>query len=103
MSLENFMQENREVSGAVNPGNYKRMRYGITSQLAAAITHSASKQTCYTIRLLVDRERIPDAYQAYAYFRWLDDRLDQEVMNESERIAFADRQTDPMNKCYAGK
>ena len=48
-----------------------------TSQsLAARITQNASKQTYYTIRLLVDRDLVPDAYRAYAYFRWVDDVLD---------------------------
>ena len=44
--------------------------------LASDITKSASKQTYYTIRLLVDRGRVEDAYRAYAYFRWVDDLLD---------------------------
>jgi hypothetical protein len=42
---------------------------------AASITKVASKQTYYTIRLLVDRERVEDAYRAYGYFRWVDDTL----------------------------
>src|SRR5512137_1215090 len=43
---------------------------------ASSITKSASKQTYYTIRFLVDRERVDDAYRAYGYFRWVDDILD---------------------------
>ena len=43
--------------------------------LAPSITKTASKQTYYTIRFLVDRERVADAYRAYAYFRWVDDTL----------------------------
>ena len=43
---------------------------------ASSITKAASKQTYYTIRFLVDRERVDDAYRAYAYFRWVDDVLD---------------------------
>ncbi len=46
--------------------------------LAADITRAASKQTYYTIRFLVDRSLVEDAYRAYAYFRWVDDCLDQE-------------------------
>ncbi len=45
---------------------------------AIAITKAASKQTYATIRFLVDRERVNDAYLAYAYFRWVDDVLDAE-------------------------
>jgi len=44
--------------------------------LAPTITKAASKQTYYTIRFLVDRDRTADAYRAYAYFRWVDDTLD---------------------------
>ena len=46
--------------------------------LAASITKAASKQTYYTIRFLVDRERVKNAYRAYAYFRWVDDTLDED-------------------------
>ena len=44
--------------------------------LASAITRSASLQTYCTIRFLVDRPRVEDAFRAYAYFRWVDDVLD---------------------------
>ena len=44
--------------------------------IAPSITKAASQQTYYTIRFLADRERAPDAYRAYAYFRWVDDTLD---------------------------
>ena len=44
--------------------------------LAASITQAASKQTYYTIRFLVDDWLVDDAYRAYAYFRWVDDWLD---------------------------
>ena len=47
--------------------------------LAASITKAASQQTYYTIRFLADRELVPDAYRAYAYFRWVDDALDAEL------------------------
>jgi len=46
------------------------------TDLASSITKAASKQTYYTIRYLVDRERVDDAYRAYGYFRWVDDILD---------------------------
>ncbi len=44
--------------------------------LAAKITKAASRQTYYTIRLLVDRNLVDDAYRTYAYFRWVDDALE---------------------------
>jgi Squalene/phytoene synthase len=66
---------------------------GESSQtLPASITKAASKQTYYTIRFLVDRDRILDAYRAYAYFRWVDDWLDQIESERSERMAFVERQ-----------
>ena len=56
------------------------MKNNSASTLATSITKSASTQTFYTIRTLVDRELIPDAYRAYAYFRWVDDTLDQDLL-----------------------
>ena len=79
-----------------------KMKFGPSPSLAASITWAASKQTYYTVRLLVDRERVPDAYRAYAYFRWLDDRLDLELGDEAERIAFVDRQRQLLKDCYRG-
>jgi phytoene/squalene synthetase len=71
--------------------------------MAVAITKTASKQTYYTIRLLADRERTPDAYQAYAYFRWLDDQLDQGEMDKAQRLAFVERQRVLLDGCYQNK
>ena len=60
--------------------------------LAPAITRAASKQTYYIVRFLVDRDRVADAYRAYAYFRWVDDYLDREGTEKPEAIAFINRQ-----------
>jgi phytoene/squalene synthetase len=67
--------------------------------LAATITRTASKQTYYTIRLLVDTCLVEDAYRAYAYFRWLDDWLDQEPRPRTERLAFVKRQQALIDSC----
>ncbi len=72
-------------------------------QLGAAITKAASLQTYMTVRLLVDRERVSDAYQAYAYFRWVDDWLDEPTRQQSERTAFARRQQELIDACYRGE
>jgi hypothetical protein len=77
------------------------------SSLASAITRAASKQTWYTIRFLVDRPRVEDAFRAYAYFRWVDDILDAEAPPGSgradaqrlERERFLDRQRWLLDKC----
>jgi hypothetical protein len=70
---------------------------------ASLITKTASKQTYYTIRFLVDRDRIEDAYRAYGYFRWVDDTLDADAISESERNAFIMRQKSLLEQCYTGK
>ena len=78
------------------------MKQMITSP-ASSITKAASKQTYYTIRFLVDRARVDDAYRAYAYFRWIDDLIDQVALEKSERVAFIDRQKAIMDSCYRGQ
>jgi len=67
--------------------------------LAATITRTASKQTYYTIRCLADTCLVEDAYRAYAYFRWVDDWLDQEPRPRAERLAFVQRQQALMGGC----
>ena len=74
-----------------------------SQRLAASITWAASKQTYYTIRFLVDRQRVPDAYRTYAYFRWVDDRVDQELPGAPERIAFVERQNALVEGLYRGE
>src|SRR5512143_3472191 len=69
---------------------------------ASAITKAASKQTYYTIRFLVDRERVDDAYRAYGYFRWVDDTLDAESGAGPARMAFLERQKSLLETCYRG-
>lgn len=68
--------------------------------LAAGITKAASTQTYYTIRYLVDPERVADAYRAYAYFRWVDDCLDDASASGSERSDFVERQKSLLENCY---
>jgi phytoene/squalene synthetase len=70
---------------------------------AASITKAASKQTYYTIRFLVDRERVEDAYRAYGYFRWVDDILDADSASPSEHLAFLEQQKSLLEKCYRGE
>ncbi len=75
----------------------------MTRYLASSITKDASKQTYYTIRFLVDRERVDDAFRAYAYFRWVDDILDADSGSRSERRAFLERQKSLLGSCYRGE
>ncbi len=73
---------------------------GKAISLPAQITKSASKQTYYTIRLLVDRPLVQDAYRSYAYFRWVDDRLDGNAGRQQEKLAFISRQRELLEACY---
>jgi hypothetical protein len=75
----------------------------ISTTFASSITKAASKQTYYTIRFLVDRDRVEDAYRAYGYFRWVDDTLDAESATAAERSAFIQRQKSLLEKCYGGE
>lgn len=77
-------------------------RAQLPRNLAASITWAASKQTFYTIRSLADRDRMRDAYRAYAYFRWVDDRLDQGGLDLPARMAFVERQQKLTEQCYRG-
>lgn len=78
---------------------------------ASTITRAASKQTFYTIRFLVDRPRVEDAYRAYGYFRWVDDILDADSastpglseLKASQRKAFLDRQKSLLEACIRGQ
>jgi phytoene/squalene synthetase len=74
-----------------------------SQSLAASFTRKASKQTYYTIRWFVDRDRVADAYRAYAYFRWVDDVLDENHGSPSERFAFLHRQRSLLDACYQGQ
>jgi phytoene/squalene synthetase len=92
----------------------------LQDSIAHSITRAASKQTFYTIRCLVDRERVTDAYRAYAYFRWVDDTLDADSappkstgvvvsagsrpeVEVQQRIAFLERQKSLLEACYRGE
>ncbi len=70
------------------------------TNLAETITKQASSQTYYTIRFLVDRDRVGDAYRAYGYFRWFDDVLDSDRGTAASRQAFLERQKALLEACY---
>ena len=80
------------------------------ASLASTITKAASKQTWCTIRFLVDRPLVNDAYRAYAYFRWLDDILDAPTSASSHdgddravRLRFLARQQALLIACLRGE
>ena len=72
------------------------------ASLPVAITEAASQHTHHIISLLVDWDRIQDAYRAYAYFRWVDDHIDVTLRDRGDRIAFVERQQAIIDRAYTG-
>ena len=67
------------------------------------MTRAASRQSYYTIHFLADRDRVDDAYRAYAYFRWIDDRIDEGDDPTGERAALLRRQQALLEAAYRGR
>ena len=59
---------------------------------AAGVTRHASTQSYLTIRTLADRAYRHDAFALYAYFRWLDDQVDEALGTVAERVALVECQ-----------
>jgi phytoene/squalene synthetase len=76
---------------------------GGSIDLPARITKAGSKQTYYIIRFLMDRERVQDAFRAYAYFRWVDDQLDMMAGTAEEKRTILTRQCSLLEDCYNGE
>ena len=72
-------------------------------KLARSITWAASRQAYLTARLFVDRTKVNDFYLAYAYFRWLDDVVDDPAVDEEERLVFVQRQVDMVARLFDGE
>ena len=51
----------------------------------------------------MDRDRVQDAFRAYAYFRWLDDQLDTGAGTAAEKRAILDCQCALLEACYQGE
>ena len=71
-----------------------------TAKLAKSITKKASKQTYYTARYMVDRNLVDDFFRAYAYFRWMDDMIDETLESQKERFSFIKRQRELIDALY---
>lgn len=74
-----------------------------SKRLAIDITRSASKQTYYTILFFADRDRVANAFRAYAYFRWVDDVIDGETDASEPGSTFVARQNALLDDCYRGE
>jgi phytoene/squalene synthetase len=59
---------------------------------AARVTRRASMQSYLTIRALADRAYRRDAFALYAYFRWLDDEIDEHLGTAAGRVALVARE-----------
>lgn len=103
MSEHFVLADSRKLAGSQPVKTFYPNSSTSDSSLAAAITRRASKQTYTTIQFLVDRPLVADAYRAYAYFRWVDDCLDQENMTRPERAAFVERQRTIVARTYRGE
>lgn len=100
-SLKDGQAPERVVSASRKPVSGQAR--ASSARLAAQITHDASAQAYYTARFLVDRGRSGDAYRAYAYFRWVDDWLDQRESALVERLTFVARQQALVDRLLLGE
>jgi phytoene/squalene synthetase len=71
-----------------------------TADLARSITWASSKQTYFTVLLMVDKDLVDDCYRAYGYFRWADDVVDFPSQSRDERISFISRQRKLIDRLY---
>ena len=76
---------------------------GSKAKLARRITWRESKQSYFTMRLLVDRDLVDDSYRGYAYFRWADDVVDKDLPTKEERLAFIRGQRALIESLYEGR
>jgi len=74
-----------------------------TARLARSITRKGSMQSFLVGRLLVDRGRVDDFYRAYAYFRWVDDMIDEVLPTQRERVEFIGCQRELIRSLYSGE
>ena len=73
-----------------------------STALAAAVTRRASTQSYLTIRWLADAGYQADAFALYAYFRWLDDEVDERLTGRADRLALLARQRGILAAAQAG-
>jgi phytoene/squalene synthetase len=52
---------------------------------------------------MADRRLIDDAYRAYAYFRWVDDTIDEHTTSQQESLEFLERQKMLIDRTYQGE
>ena len=83
-------------------GKLKMTTNAASATLAEIITRDASIQSYLTIKALVPQEHRDDAFRAYAYYRWVDDLLDGEGLNQAQRSDFISSQRRLLSDCLNG-
>lgn len=81
-------------------GRRGRERAPSSARLARRITWAASKQSALIAGLLARGDRRDDCYRAYAYFRWVDDVVDEVAQTRERRLRFVVRQRDLIGRLY---
>jgi phytoene/squalene synthetase len=71
-----------------------------TTALSHTITRKGSKQSYYSLKFMADKDLVDNALGAYAYFRWVDDFVDDVAQSNIEREAFIHRQKEIIDKLY---
>lgn len=71
-------------------------------KLARSITWNASKLTYFIGRLFVDHDLKEDFFRAYAYFRWIDDIVDEANTTREKRMLFIGRQDALIQSLFSG-
>jgi phytoene/squalene synthetase len=73
------------------------------AKLARRMTWRGSKQSFLVGQFLVDRKLRNDFFRAYAYFRWIDDMIDEVIPTRRGRIEFIDRQSELIRSIYSNQ
>ena len=71
-----------------------------SAYLSRKLTRESSIQSYITALLLVDKDLQEDCLRAYAYFRWVDDQVDDPNTSYRERVAFITRQKRLVDSLY---
>lgn len=74
-----------------------------TTALSHTITRKGSKQSFYSLKFMTDKDLADHALGAYAYFRWVDDFVDDVSQSNLERKSFIQRQKDLIDTLYQHK
>lgn len=74
-----------------------------SARLARTITWAGSRQSYLIARLLVHKDLQDDCFRAYAYFRWVDDVIDEIARSRDERVTFIERQRELIDRLYRGE